>query len=393
MTVRLHRDRPVPLSATLGLRARLGRKRTWLKRLGLIAGLGIGAAGAGSLLAPAQNQLGQTLAASGVRPALAAVPEFQADCRAAPAPLQRRIDEIARSFDGKVGIAVVKAGCKWEVGARAHELFPQQSVSKLWVSLAVLDAVERGQLDLEREVLIQPSDLTLFNQPLRGEVLEKGRAVRSVHSLMSAALSHSDNTANDRLLWTVGGPNVVRKVLRERGVSEIRFGPGERLLQSQIAGLTWSQDMALGRNFEQARARLPKEVRQAALDRYVADPMDGASPAGIAKAMARLASGQLLAPETTTVMVDILSRTKSGPMRLKAGVPAGWKVYHKTGTGQELGKVTTGYNDVGFLQSPDGAFYGVAVMIARTTQDYKPRMEMMQSVSRAVAEFHEQSTQ
>ena len=208
---------------------------------------------------------------------------------------------------------------------------------------------------------------------------------------MSAALSQSDNTANDRLLWTVGGPTVVRKVLREKGISEIRFGPGERLLQSQVAGLTWSQDMALGRNFEQARARLPKDVRQAALDRYVADPLDGASPAAIARAMARLASGQLLAPETTTVMVDILSRTRSGPMRLKAGVPAGWKVYHKTGTGQELGKVTTGYNDVGFLQSPDGAFYGVAVMIARTTQDYKPRMEMMQSVSRAVAEFHDQS--
>lgn len=386
MTVRLHRDRPVPLSATLGHHPRRG-----LRRLGVLAALGLGALGMGSLFSQSDSKLGQTLAASAVLPARAAVPEFQADCRAAPAPLQRRIEEIARSFDGKVGIAVVKAGCKWEVGARAHELFPQQSVSKLWVSLAVLDAVERGQLDLQRDVLIQPADLTLFNQPLRGEVLEKGRAVRSVHSLMSAALSQSDNTANDRLLWTVGGPNVVRKVLRDKGISEIRFGPGERLLQSQVAGLTWSQDMALGRNFEQARARLPKDVRQAALDRYVADPLDGASPAAIARAMARLASGQLLAPDTTTVMVDILSRTRSGPMRLKAGVPAGWKVYHKTGTGQELGKVTTGYNDVGILQSPDGAFYGVAVMIARTTQDYKPRMEMMQSVSRAVAEFHDQS--
>lgn len=386
MTVRLHRDRPIPLSATLGHQPRHG-----LPRLGVLAALGLGALGMGSLFSQSDSKLGQTLAASAVLPARAAVPEFQADCRAAPAPLQRRIEEIARGFDGKVGIAVVKAGCKWEVGARAHELFPQQSVSKLWVSLAVLDAVERGKLDLQRDVLIQPTDLTLFNQPLRGEVLEKGRAVRSVHSLMSAALSQSDNTANDRLLWTVGGPNVVRKVLRDKGISEIRFGPGERLLQSQVAGLTWSQDMALGRNFEQARARLPKDVRQAALDRYVADPLDGASPAAIARAMARLASGQLLAPETTTVMVDILSRTRSGPMRLKAGVPAGWKVYHKTGTGQELGKVTTGYNDVGILQSPDGAFYGVAVMIARTTQDYKPRMEMMQSVSRAVAEFHDQS--
>lgn len=388
MTTRLHRDRPVPLSAAIG-----GRKRGHrLARLGMLAGLGLGALGLSTLFSQSDSKIGQTLAASGVIPARAAVPEFQADCSAAPAPLQRQIDTIARGFDGKVGIAVVKAGCKWEVGARAHELFPQQSVSKLWVSLAVMDAVERGKLDLDRNVLIQPGDLTLFNQPLRGEVLEKGSAVRTVHSLMGAALSHSDNTANDRLLWTVGGPQVVRKVLRDKGINEIRFGPGERLLQSQVAGLTWSQDMALGRNFEQARARLSKDVRQAALDRYVTDPLDGASPAGIARAMARLASGQLLSPEATTVMVDILSRTKSGPMRLKAGVPLGWKVYHKTGTGQELGKVATGYNDVGFLQAPDGSLYGVAVMIGQTTQGYKPRMEMMQSVSRAVAEFHDAAT-
>ncbi|MDP3908293.1 serine hydrolase [Novosphingobium sp.] len=385
MTTRLHRDRPVPLSAALSGRTR-GHRWT---RLGLLAGLGLGALGLSALFNQSDSKLGQTLAASGVIPARAAVPEFQADCRAAPAPLQRQIDAIARSFDGKVGIAVVKAGCNWEVGARAHELFPQQSVSKLWVSLAVLDAVERGQLDLNRNVLIQPSDLTLFNQPLRGEVLENGSAMRTVHGLMSSALAHSDNTANDRLLWTVGGPQVVRKVLRDKGIAEIRFGPGERLLQSEVAGLTWSQDMALGRNFEQARARLPKDLRKAALDRYVANPLDGASPAAIARTMARLASGQLLSADATTVMVDILARTKSGPMRLKAGVPAGWKVYHKTGTGQDLRPVTTGYNDVGFLQAPDGSFYGVAVMIAETTQGYKPRMEMMQSVSRAVAAFHD----
>lgn len=387
MNTRLHRDQPVPLNAALGGRTR-GRR---FLRLGLVAGLGLGAVGLTGLFGQSDSKLAQTLAASGVRPAQAAVPEFQADCRAAPTPLQRELDAIARGFDGKVGIAVVKAGCKWEVGARARELFPQQSVSKLWVSLAVLNAVDQGKLDLDRDVLIQPADLTLFNQPLRGEVLEKGQVVRSVHALMSAALSHSDNTANDRLLWTVGGPQVVRSVLRQKGIAGIRFGPGERLLQSQVAGLKWSQDMALGRNFEQARARLPKDARQAALQRYIADPLDGASPAGIARAMARLASGQLLSPATTDVMVNILSRTKSGPMRLKAGVPQGWKVYHKTGTGQELGKVATGYNDVGFLQAPDGSFYGVAVMIAETTQGYRPRMEMMQSVSRAVAAFHDKS--
>ena len=205
---------------------------------------------------------------------------------------------------------------------------------------------------------------------------------------MKNALSLSDNTANDRLLWTVGGPDHVRGFLREREVGGIRFGPGERLLQSQVAGMTWSPELAVGRNFEQARARLPREVREAALNRYVGNPLDGATPGGIARGLARLAKGELLSPESTRLLLEIMGKSRSGPMRLKAGVPPGWKVYHKTGTGQELGSLATGYNDVAVFKAPDGAYYGVAVMIGATRQPIRARMEMMQSVSRAVARYH-----
>jgi beta-lactamase class A len=302
--------------------------------------------------------------------------------------LQDRLTALAEGFDGEVGIAVVKAGCDWEVGARLAEWFPQQSVSKLWVSLSVLDAVDRGRMKLDQAVAIGPNDLTLFNQPLRAEVLELGHVEKPAASLMFAALSRSDNTANDRLLWTVGGPDQVRMTLKAKGISGIRFGPGERLLQSQIAGVTWRQDMSLGRNFEQARVLLPMGLRQDLLENYIADPMDGATPAGIAHAMAALPTGRLLSPQSTAVMMDVLSKTHSGPMRLKAGAAPGWTVFHKTGTGQELGRVATGYNDVGILQAPDGSYYGVAVMIRRTTRPIPVRMELMQGVSRAIGQFH-----
>ena len=55
--------------------------------------------------------------------------------------------------------------------------------------------------------------MTLFNQPLRYEVLEKGSLTLPVEALMNNALRLSDNTANDRLLWTIGGPDRVRATL------------------------------------------------------------------------------------------------------------------------------------------------------------------------------------
>lgn len=385
MTRRILRSDSVSLRSSLTPQRRAPRFPRWAA-LGVIAA---GLIGAGVVFKPAVPEIGNTILSGGVREAKAAAPAFQADCSASPEPLQQQLDTIAKGFDGEVGIAVTKAGCEWSVGERLEEFFPQQSVSKLWVSLSVLDAVDNKRMRLDQDVVIGPNDLTLFNQPLRAEVLEKGSVRQPVQSLMFQALSHSDNTANDSLLWAVGGPDRVRATLKAKRIEGIRFGPGERLLQSQIAGIAWTQDMSLGRNFEQARVRLSMAEREASLSRYIADPMDGATPVGIARTLSTLAAGQLLSPESTAVMMDILSRTHSGPRRLKAGAPQGWQVFHKTGTGQELGGISTGYNDVGLLKAPDGSYYGVAVMIRQTRMPIPVRMEMMQSVTRAVAQFHD----
>lgn len=374
------------MNARLGLRPRHHRARRWLAAgvAGLtLAGLGSYAFGTSSGGTPALLPVLHQSVGKAPTP-----PPFQADCSAQPAALQQELSRIAGNFEGQVGIAITKAGCDWTAGVRLNQHFPQQSVSKLWVSMSVLDAIDQGRMTLDQQIRIRPEDLTLFNQPLQWEVLDKGGIERPVKLLMQNALSLSDNTANDRLLWTVGGPDHVRAFLKSRGIDGIRFGPGERLLQSAAAGLTWSPELAAGRNFEQARARLPKEVREAALAKYVADPMDGATPAGMAKALARLAKGELLSEESTRLLLETMGKSRSGPMRLKAGLPSGWHAFHKTGTGQELGSLATGYNDVAVVEAPDGAFYGVAVLIGQTHQPIHARMEMMQAVSAALARWH-----
>lgn len=383
MSIRIHRDTPVSLGRKLA-----PRRSPWRRRLSL-AGLVAGLAGVFALGGPKLADAPSRLLATGIRPAQAAAPRYHADCSASPAQLQQELAGIAGAFNGKVGIAVTKAGCDWLAGARLREYFPQQSVSKLWVSISVMDAVDRGDLRLDQPITIRPGDLTLFNQPVRWAVLEKGSVTLPVHDLMHSALSLSDNTANDRLLWTVGGPGRVRSVLTEKGVTGIRFGDGERLMQSAVAGLKWDQSYSLGSNFEQARARLPRDQRQAALAAYISNPMDGAQPAAMARALARLAAGELLSPQSTAVMMDILSRTHSGPRRLKGGLAPGWKIFHKTGTGQELGGTATGYNDVAIVQAPDGAYYSVAVLIGETRVPIPERMKMMHEVMAALAQFHD----
>ncbi|MEK6541122.1 MAG: class A beta-lactamase [Pseudomonadota bacterium] len=305
-----------------------------------------------------------------------------------PPALEAQLHNLWRDFPGRTGIAVQRIDGAWSLSRRGDEAFPQQSVSKTWVALTLLSQVDAERLHLSDRVTIGPEDLTLFHQPLAARVAREGRVEASLGELLEQAITGSDNSANDALLRRVGGPDAVNAFLERHHLGRIRFGPGERLLQSHTAGLEWRQSYAVGRAFQVAREGVPIALRRAALERYLADPEDGASPSAIAGALARLARGELLSPASTRLMLDTLSRTSSGPQRLRAGVPVGWRVAHKTGTGQELEGRATGYNDIAILTAPDGTRYGVAVMLASTTASVPQRMALMQAVSRAVAANH-----
>lgn len=324
------------------------------------------------------------------KPATSAVPVRPAVGRA-PVGLENLLNDQWRIFPGRTGVAIMRIdGGEWITGKRVDDLFPQQSVSKTWVALTILDLVDQGKVRLDQKIRITRDDLAVFHQPIRDRVIANGEIEATVLSLLEQAIISSDNTANDSLLRTAGGPQAVQNFLLRKKLGAIRFGPGERLMQSGIAGLEWRQEYALGRRFYSARSEVPLATRKAALDRYLADPVDGASPEAIVRGLAKLAKGELLSPASTRLILGIMSRTSSGPNRLKAGVPAGWQFVHKTGTGQILPPVSTGYNDIGIMTAPDGTRYAVAVMMGSTTAPIPQRMAFMQFVSRTIATYHGQ---
>jgi len=309
----------------------------------------------------------------------------------APLGLENLLNDQWRTFPGRTGVAIMRIdGGEWITGKRVDALFPQQSVSKTWVALTILDLVDQGKVRLDQKIRITRDDLAVFHQPIRDRVIANGEIEATVLSLLEQAIISSDNTANDSLLRTAGGPQAVQSFLLRKKLGAIRFGPGERLMQSAIAGLEWRQEYAIGRRFYAARAEVPVATRKAALDRYLADPVDGASPEAIVRALAKLARGELLSASSTRLILGIMSRTSSGPNRLRAGVPAGWQFVHKTGTGQILPPVSTGYNDIGIMTAPDGTRYAVAVMMGSTTAPIPQRMSFMQFVSRTIATYHGQ---
>jgi beta-lactamase class A len=274
----------------------------------------------------------------------------------------------------------------WTTSWNGDRYFPQQSVSKFWVALTAFQRVDAGQLDLSQRVTLRREDMTLFHQPIARQIGSDGYTT-TLGDLLFRALTQSDNTANDAVLRRAGGPDAVRGMLTRSRLEGVRFGPGERLMQSQIAGLQWQPSYSVGRAFYQARSNVPIDRRRTAFEQYIEDPIDGATPDGIVDGLARLQRGELLSRASTERMLSIMSQTRTGPQRLTGGLAPGWRIAHKTGTGQVLGATQTGYNDIGILTSPEGRHYAVAVMIGRTAEPIPTRMELMQNVTRSVISF------
>ena len=88
---------------------------------------------------------------------------------------------------------------------------------------------------------------------------------------------------------------------------------------------------------------------------FEADPRDHATPLAMLQLLLAIDGGTAMSPESREFLLGVMSRTRSGPGRLKGLMPKGTLVAHKTGTAGGIA------NDVGYITLPDGRRFAIAV--------------------------------
>ncbi|MDP1737673.1 MAG: class A beta-lactamase [Caulobacter sp.] len=298
--------------------------------------------------------------------------------------LDREIGDIAAGAQPamiEVAVQNLDGGEMWAWnGDRA---FPMQSVFKAPLGAAVLAEVDAGALSLDEVLTIREQDLS----PPYSPVADAWPAVSTytVRDLLARAVGGSDNTAADVLMKRIGGPGVVTARLQTWGLKELRIDRYERELQPEIYGmasfrLEWKGWPA----FKAARDSIPEDARRAATARYLADPRDTVTGSGALNFLRKLAVGELLSPRSTALLLKIMTDSPTGPNRLKAGLPAGATLAHKTGTsGTDLG-LTPVVNDIGIVTLKDGRRYAVAVFMTASPHEEAARDKVFADVMRVV---------
>jgi beta-lactamase class A len=180
----------------------------------------------------------------------------------------------------------------------------------------------------------------------------------------------SDNTAADVLMRRIGGPGRVNAWLALKGIRELRIDRYERELQPQTDGMpsfrpAWRTPQA----FEAALLAVPEAERRAAQARYLVDPRDTTTAPAMLDFLRKLQTGELLSSKSTALLLSLMTRTTTGPGRLKAGLPEGATLAHKTGTSRTAFGLTPVTNDVGIVTLKDGRKYAVAVFLIDSPGD------------------------
>jgi beta-lactamase class A len=269
---------------------------------------------------------------------------------AAPAPvrdtaLEAALGQVVAGLDGEVGVAVLHLERQVQASVGGERRFPLASVYKLPIAYGVL----RAGIDPAEEVTVEPEDRAPGVTPLA-----PGSAV-TVARLVERSLAHSDNTASDVLLRIAGGPERVRQALRGLPAADVRV--------------------------DRPMSRIFADWRAGDAEALAGDPRDTGTAGGVAALLAAVHRGEGLEPEGRQVLLESLRAADTGPNRIRAGVPAGTPVAHKTGT---LGPLT---HDAGIVTLPGGGGTVVVAVLIRSAAPLTERERLIAAAARTVWEW------
>ncbi len=257
--------------------------------------------------------------------------------------LEVRLAELERQRGGRLGVSILDTGNGRRLAYRAGERFLMCSTFKWLAVAAVLARVDRGQERLDRRVVFGKEVLLSYAPVTR---LHAGGQGMTVAGLCQAAITVSDNTAANLLLTSLGGPSSVTSFVRSLGDPTTR----------------------LDRTEPELNVGAPGDLR------------DTTTPDAMLGDLRKLLLGDVLSEGSRNQLEAWLRATSTGNDTLRAGMPQGWMVGDKTGSGSHGER-----NDVAIVWPPQRKPLLIAAYYVNPSIDDTGRNSVLADVGRIAA--------
>ena len=259
-----------------------------------------------------------------------------------PDDLASKLARIEGDSGGRLGVAVLDTGSGARAALHADDRFPMCSTFKLLAAAAILQRVDRGEEQLDRRLNFTKSDLVEYS-PVTEKNVANGMMMSDI---CEAAMILSDNTAGNLIIASLGGPQGITKFAQSLGDTVTRLDRTETELNEAVPG----------------------------------DPRDTTTPNAMLGNLQKLVLGDALSPASRDRLTKWILGNKIGDARIRALLPADWRVGDKTGSG---GRGTT--NDVGVIWPPNRAPIILAIYLTETTAEAAKRNATLAAVGKTVA--------
>lgn len=268
--------------------------------------------------------------------------------------LRQKIQQIASSADGKLGIAVLDLAGKDTLTVNGKGHFAMQSVYKFHLGLAVLDQVDKGKLKLDQKILVKKKDLLPNTwSPLR-EKYPNGEVEVPLSELLQFTVAQSDNNGCDLLFNLVGSPKTVDTYIKNLGIKDVAISTTEQ------------------------------EMHQDPKAQYT----NWSTPWAAVKLLETFYQKKILSSSSYDFMWKTLAEATTGSQKIKGLLPKSTVVVHKSGlSGADDKGLTAATNDIGIVTLPNGKHYAVAVFFANTKMADKDSDRVIAEVSKAVWDY------
>ena len=231
------------------------------------------------------------------------------------------------------------------VGINENERFAMHSVMKFPQALYVADYLSRKGLNLDDTIVVDKADLM---QDTWSPMLKQfeGKKVFSYAELLELSLGQSDNNASELLFKFCGNPKAVEKYMRKLGFHDIHV----RMTEEQMF-----------KNPAKAIENSSTPSEMVRLFEWFYHHKD---------------DNQYL-----TFIWKAMADCSTGLKRIRAAIPEGARIVHKTGTGFPSAEGLQDMNDAGIILMPDGNYAIIAVF---TT--HSPSEVVIENIARQLLE-------
>lgn len=256
--------------------------------------------------------------------------------------VQTLLASLEASSEGQLGLAAIDTTNNRKILYRANAHFPMGCTSKVMGVAAILKKSMSNTNLLQEKIRYQKTELTNWT-PITEKHVNDGMTVAE---LCAAAISYSDNTAMNLLTKRLGGPQGLNAFARS--------------IQDKAFQLNhWWPDEALSN----------LDTRE-----------DESTPEAMAISLRKLVLGRVLAKPQRDLLTTWLKNNVTGKTRIRAGLPQGWVVGDKTGSGFDYG--TT--NDIAVIWPPKREPIILAIFYSSHKKDTPKRDDIIAEATRIV---------